>query len=417
MTKKVDEVEEDLKNSNDILYKEVKSKSLFQKSEVIVLTFITCVIGIILGIFLGYNLKKGQTKKYSADLEEFIKNYNYIVENSIADVSSTELIKGALEGMLSKFEDDYSYVLSDEEQDFFNKKLRGEYNGIGVQIVTTTDNEVYIYTVFENSPADKAGLKSGDKIVQIDDMKIDSENIDIAGYIKNSENSKFEVIVLRDGKEIKTEVERSLVTISSVYSEMKNVDGKKIGYMYISIFSSTTTRQFKEKLEELEKEGIDSLIIDVRYNNGGHLTTATGIISLFLDSSNIIYQTDKDGKIEKFYSSGNKTKKYPIVILQNNVSASASEMLASALKEKYGAIIVGKNSFGKGTVQELITLSDGTEYKFTTKKWLTPNGNWINEKGVDVDFEVELSQEYFDDPIDENDNQLQKALEILKETE
>ena len=404
-----------LKKDNDSLYKEIKPKNLFQKSEVIVLTIITCVIGIFLGVFLGYNLKK-DNNKYSKDLKEFIKNYNYIVENNIADVSNTDLIKGAIEGMLSTFEDDYSYVIDEKEQDLFNIKLKGEYEGIGVQIVTTTDNKVYVYTVFEDSPASKAGLKVGDQIIKIDDKEIkDETSTDVADYIKKSENNKFEITVLRDDKELTVDVERKLVTINSVSSDIIEENGKKIGYIYLSIFSSTSTKQFKSKLEELEKSGIDSLIIDVRYNNGGHLTTATSIISLFLDSSNIIYQTEKNGKVEKFYSSGNETKKYPIVVLQNKSSASASEMLSAALKEKYGAKIVGEDSYGKGTVQELITLSDGTEYKFTTKKWLTPDGNWINKKGVSADYKVSLNEEYFDNPSDENDNQLKKAIEVLTE--
>ena len=415
MKSKKNEIENNLKQDNDSLYKEVKSKNLFQKSEVIVLIIITCVIGVILGIFLGYNIKKSSTKKYSQDLEEFIKNYNYIVENNIADVSNTDLIKGAIEGMLSTFEDDYSYVLDDDEQDLFNIKLKGEYEGIGVQIVTTDDGKVYIYSVFENSSAFQAGLKVGDQIIKVDDVDMSDKNsTDIANYIKESSKNKFEITVLREEEEIKVEVERNLVTINSVYSEMIEEDDRKIGYIYLNIFSSTTTKQFKTKLEELEKDGMDSLIIDVRYNNGGHLTTATGIISLFLDSTNIIYQTDKNGVVEKFYSSGNETKKYPIVVLQNKSSASASEMLSAALKEKYGAKIVGEDSYGKGTVQELITLSDGTEYKFTTKKWLTPNGHWINGKGVSVDYQVSLSEDYFSNPTDENDNQLKKAIDVLK---
>ena len=145
------------------------------------------------------------------------------------------------------------------------------------------------------------------------------------------------------------------------------------------------------------------------------MTTASNIVSLFLDSSNIIYQTEKEDQIEKFYSSGKETKKYPVVVLQNSASASASELLSSALKEQYGAKVVGTVSFGKGTVQELITLSDGTEYKFTTKKWLTPKGNWIHKKGVEPDYEVDLEEKYFENPTDENDTQLQKAIEVLTE--
>lgn len=402
----------ELKKENHLLYKQTKSKNLFRTSEVVILTIATCVVGVIMGCIIGFNLKKTEKQTYSADLEEFIKNYNYIVENNIASVSSTDLIKGAIEGMLSTFEDDYSYVIDEEEQENFNVQLQGEYEGVGIEIVTTSDKEVYIYDVFENSPAEKAGLKVGDKLLKVDGKEFEDSTA-IASYIKENEKEQFTIVVLRDEEEITVELKREKVTINSVSSKMIEKDNHKIGYIYMSIFSASSYKQFKEKLEALEKDGMDSLIIDVRYNNGGHLTTATSILSLFLDSSNIIYQTDKDGTIQKFYSSGKETKKYPIVVLQNKTSASASEMLSAGLKEQYGAIVVGENSFGKGTVQELITLSDGTEYKFTTKKWLTPKGNWINEVGVAVDYEVSLDDAYFENPTEENDNQLQKALDVL----
>lgn len=400
------------KEKTNKIYKEVKSKNLFKMYEVIVLTIITFTIGIIMGYIGGINLHKDESTKYSKDLKEFIKNYQYIVQNNIADVSDTELIKGAIEGMLSKFEDNYSYVISDDDKENFNIQLMGEYEGIGIEIVTTQDNEVYIYSVFDNSPSKEAGLEVGDLVLSVDDINAEDSS-ELAKYIKNSNKESFNIKIKRNDEEKTFTVKRDKIIINSVSSRIIEKNDKEIGYIYIGIFSATTSKQFEDALDKLENENIDSLIIDVRFNNGGHLTTATKILSYFLDSKNIIYQTEKDGKIEKFYSSGSETKKYPIVIIQNEQSASASEMLSSALKEQYNAKVVGKNSFGKGTVQELITLSDGTEYKFTTKKWLTPKGNWINKKGVDVDFEVELDESYYKEPTDENDSQLQKALEVL----
>lgn len=394
--------------------KEMKENNLFELKEVAVLLIITCVIGIIMGASVGYQLKKVSPQKMTTDLEEFIEQYNYILENNIADVSSTDLIKGAIEGMLSTFEDDYSYVISDEEQENFNIRLDGQYEGVGVEVVTTTDGKIYIYTIFKDSPAYKADLKPGDQIIKIDDESLEGKDSTyIANYVKKSEKSKFTITILRGEEEMTKEVVREKVIINAVNTKIIERDNQKIGYIYLSIFSSSSYKQFKTKLQELEEQNIDSLIIDVRYNNGGHLTTATNILSLFLDSSHIIYQTEKDGKREKFYSSGKETKKYPIVVLQNQASASASELLSAALKEQYGAKVVGNTSFGKGTVQELITLSDGTEYKFTTKKWLTPKGNWIHKKGVIPNEEVDLGEDYFENPTDENDTQLQKAIEVL----
>lgn len=394
--------------------KQTKQNNLFELKEVIVLIVVTCLIGIIMGASVGYQVKKVTPLKTNSDLDEFIKNYNYILENNIADVSSTDLMKGAIEGMLSTFEDDYSYVISDDEQENFDIRLEGEYEGVGVEVVTTTDGKIYIYTIFEDSPADKAGLKPGDQMIKIDEESLEGrDSTYVANYVKKNDKDKFTITVIRDGEEVTEEVVREKVTIGSVSSKMIEKEEKKIGYIYLSIFSSSSYKQFKTKLQELEEQNIDALIIDVRYNTGGHLTTATNILSLFLDSTNIIYQIEKEGKIEKFYSSGAVTKKYPIVVLQNSSSASASELLAAALQEQYGAKIVGNTSFGKGTVQELITLRDGTEYKFTTKKWLTPKGNWIHKTGVTPNYEVDLEEEYFENPTDEVDTQLQKAIAVL----
>ena len=183
------------------------------------------------------------------------------------------------------------------------------------------------------------------------------------------------------------------------------------------MFASNTADQFKAAVESLEKQGMDSLIIDVRYNTGGHLTSAVEILSYLLSSDKVIYQIESKGTTTKYYSKGSETKTYPIVVLQNKNSASASELLSAALKEEYGATIIGEVSYGKGTVQELVTLTDGTQYKFTTKKWLTPKGNWINGVGVSVDIEEALSKEYENNPTEENDNQLQRAVQYLKETD
>lgn len=206
------------------------------------------------------------------------------------------------------------------------------------------------------------------------------------------------------------------MVIKSVASKIIEKENKKIGYIYISIFSNTTAAQFKKELDELKKQGIDALIIDVRENSGGHLTTAVGIISELVSSEKVIYQIEKDNKKSKFYSLGKNDFEYPIAIIQNSNSASAAEMLSISLKENLQAIIVGETSYGKGTVQELNYLSNGDSYKYTTKKWLSPNGNWIEGKGVVPDVEVKLSNEYIDDPIDEKDNQLETAInELIKE--
>ena len=178
----------------------------------------------------------------------------------------------------------------------------------------------------------------------------------------------------------------------------------------MSIFAANTYNQFKENLESLEKQGIDSLIVDLRDNSGGELNTATNIISLFMNKEKVIYQIeDKNGNVEKTYSKGKKDKTYPIVVLVNNNTASASEVLTAALKDNLNAKIVGEKTFGKGTVQTVMNTSTGEQYKLTTKKWLTPNGEWINEKGIEPDVEVKISKD--------KDNQLDEAIKCLTNKE
>ena len=195
------------------------------------------------------------------------------------------------------------------------------------------------------------------------------------------------------------------------------MEENNIGYIKVDVFANNTYSQFQKALIELENNNMKSLIIDLRGNSGGHLLAVENMLSLFMNDTHVIYQTeDKDG-IEKIYSTGNKDKEYNIVILQNSGSASASEVMATSLREQLGAYIIGNTSYGKGTVQNLQTISGIGQYKVTTKKWLTSNGEWINEVGVKPDLEVSLSEDYYKNPILENDDQYQTAIKYLNEKE
>lgn len=395
----------------------VMSKKQFRLSEVIVLIVITLIIGFILGLSIFKVMyEKKNISSYSNDeyLSRFIENYNYIVDNYYEDLDKNKLIDDAIAGMIGSIDDPYTTYLDSDDSNSFNTTLEGSFQGIGVEVVNDSDNNIVVYRVLEDSPASKADIKSLDIIKSIDDTDLDGVSTsDFVSLVRNSNSSSFNLVLLRDGEEIRTTVNRELVTIKSVESDIFERDNKKIGYIYMSIFANNTYSQFKSELEKLENQGVDGLIIDVRSNTGGHLTTVENILGLFLDSSHVIYQTeDKDGVV-KAYSRGNVTKSYPIVILTNEASASASEILAAAMSEEYGAKLVGKHTYGKGTVQELKTLPDGGQYKFTTKKWLTPSGKWINEVGIPVDIEVDFNKDYYDNPIRDNDVQLQAAIEAL----
>ena len=220
--------------------------------------------------------------------------------------------------------------------------------------------------------------------------------------------------VRRNEETLNFNIKRTLVTIDSVTSKVLNSGKAKVGYIGISIFASNTYRQFKDALTKLENENIDSLIVDVRSNSGGHLSVVTDVISEFLDSTHVIYQVKDSERVIKEYSKGSKTKTYDVIVLMDSASASASELLASALKEQYGAKLVGTKSFGKSTVQQVVDLEDGSKYKITIKEWLTSEGNVINTKGLEPDVLVELNSAYLENPTEDNDNQLAEALKLLK---
>ena len=393
-----------------------EEKKEFKLSEVIVLIVITLIIGFIIGLSLFKVVleKKDIKTNNDEELKKFIENYNYIVDNYYGDLDKKELIDKAISGMLESIDDPYTTYIDEESSNTFATTLEGSFEGIGVEIVNDSDNNIVIYSVIKGSPAEKAGLEPLDIIKSINGKSLeDTETSEFVSLVKTSEDPIIKLEIKRKEEIIKKEIKRERVTITSVESEIFEKQNKKIGYMYISIFANNTYGQFKAQLEELENKGIDSLIIDVRGNTGGHLTAVENILSLFLDSSHIIYQTEDKNGVEKTYSRGTETKQYKIVILTNQSSASASEILAATMKEEYGATLVGKKTYGKGTVQELKTLPDGEQYKFTTKKWLTPKGNWIHEKGVEVDVEVEFNKDYYDNPTHDNDKQLQEAIKTI----
>lgn len=391
-----------------------KIKNNFNVKEVIFLIIITCIVSLVMGYNLNNKNFENNNVQKNDIMEEIYENYKYIKENYYEEIDDSTLLKGAIEGMVNSLKDDYSISIDEESSDNFNARLNGSYSGLGVEITNDVNGNIVITEVFDDSPAKRAGIEVLDVIKKIDEQSFENKKTsELTEYIKSSEKEKFIITLLRNNEELTFELVREIVNIKSVINEVKTIDNHKIGYIYISIFAENTAEQFKTSINELESQNIESLIIDVRYNTGGHLTTVVDMLSCLLDSNKVIYQIEEKGKITKYYSKGDITKKYPIVVLQNGESASASELLSSALKEQYGATVIGEKSFGKGTVQKLITLENGIQYKFTTKKWLTSNGTWINEKGVDVDIEVKLNDEYIENPNDENDNQLQEALNYL----
>lgn len=388
-----------------------RNKNLFKISELFSLIIITMIVSLTFGYFLGQRINS--TTKLSDEMKKFIKDYNEIKENYYEDINDKEILKKALESVVNSLGDPYSTVIDNSLSNSINTELKGQYSGFGIQIANTKDNRILIVSIIDDSPALEAGLKAGDIILKMDGESVEGKTTDeFTKLVKGSNKQTIILTLLRDNKEIDIAVTRKIVTLKSVSSKIFEQDGKKVGYIYISIFAANTDSQFKKELIDLEKKGINSLIIDVRDNTGGHLTSVENIISMFLDKKHVIYQIESKGKTTKTYSKNNDSKKYKVVMLVNENSASASEMLTAAMKEEYNSEVVGMKTFGKGTVQEVGNTSNtNLNYKITTKKWLTPKGNWINKKGIEPTIKVELSKEYIKNPSEETDNQLKTAIE------
>ncbi len=392
-----------------------KEKTTYTFKEV----FIIMIISLVIGFFTCFSLNKilSGGKNYrllSKDLNKFVDAYQTVLKNYPDKLDTSKLVESAIEGMMSSIGDKYTTYNDVDGATTFNETVSGTYEGIGC-LVTTNENGIQIIEVFDDSPASKAGLKEKDIIKKIDGQDFsDKTSSDMANYIKELEKKEVKITIQRDNEEKEVKLKRQKLEVPTVTTEVYEKNNKKIGYIDISIFSSVTDKQFKEKLKELEKKDIDGLIIDVRDNNGGYLNVVTNIASSLLKKGDIIYKLEKSTKkVETKKDTTKEKRTYPISILVNASSASASEILASAIKESYKGFVVGTNTYGKGTVQQTMNLEDGSMIKYTIENWLTPNGNWINEIGVTPTNIIELDESYYQNPIPENDNQLQEAINLV----
>lgn len=386
-------------------------KYTFNFIELISIIIVSLFLGTIIGNIITYDKENIVFNSVPEELDEFVSTYNTINNSYYKKVSKDKLVDAAIEGMLSSLDDPYSEYMNKTDSTEFNETVNGEYDGIGITIISDND-AVKIVSVFDNSPAKKIGLKAGDEITSINDEKVANKNTEqISKLIKNSKKVKIKVI--RDNEEKEYTIKKGTVDIPSVTSKMIDKDNK-IGYISISIFSSNTYKEFNKALEKLEKNNMKALVIDVRNNPGGHLDQVSDIIDLFLNKNDVMYQIKNNGKKKKVYATTNSKRKYKIAVLINKNSASASEILAAALKDSYNSSVVGVNSYGKGSVQKQYKLSNGSSIKYTVKKWYTPKGESIDKKGVEPTEIIEQSENYFNNPSIDNDTQLQKAIQIVK---
>lgn len=391
-----------------------KEKESYSFDEVFSITIFSLLLGVLACFSVLTILNKG--KNYfvlSKELAKFVDAYDAIVNNYYKEVDKDKLVESAINGMVSSIGDEYTSYSDKDVTDNFNEAVNGKYMGIGA-LIMKSENDLVIYKVFEDSPSYRAGLKDGDIILKLDDKDTKDMSVnDIASIVKNDTNKEVKLLVKRGEENLDITIVKDMVELPVVSGKVINHNDKKIGYISLSIFSSVASEQFNKELVKLEKEGISGLVIDVRGNSGGYLTTVTDIASYFLKKGDIIYKLEVNDKVTVRKDKTKESRDYPVAVLIDKNSASASEILASSIKESYNGYVVGTNSYGKGTVQQTLVLSDGSMIKYTIEKWLTPLGNWINEEGVIPTNYVELSSEYLNNPVFENDNQLNKALELV----
>lgn len=388
-----------------------------------ILAVVSMIIGSVITIAIkDFDVAKVNTNKtevsYSKTKKGFdslYETYDTIMSEYYKDVDSDKLIEGAINGMLESLDDEHTMYFDKKSKEEFDSELSGNYYGIGAQIQLTSDETIKITKVFDDSPAKKAGLKEEDVFVSVDGTSVKGKSAtEVANMLKSDSVKTSTIVIRRNEKELTFKVTKENITLFSVSSEMLNNNGKNVGYLSVSIFGQKTYSQFKDALTKLEKQDIDSLIIDLRGNTGGYLSTVTNMLEEFIDKGNVIYQIQSSSGVKQYKTVKASEKKYKIVVLIDGGSASASEIMSAAMKEVYGATLVGQTTYGKGTVQTTKNLSNGSMIKYTIEKWLTPSGKNIDKEGIKPDYEVELGDSYKNNPTKENDAQLQKALDLLK---
>ena len=403
----------------------MEEKRKYNIYKTIMIIVLTAFITFIITALVGYNyVTKGDGAKLlvretssNQDLIVQLEKYKSIIDEFyLGEVNEEDLKEGAIKGYIEGLGDPYTEYISKEEMQEYMEDTLGNYVGIGIYMLLDEENgKIKVLAPMKGSPAETVGIKSGDIIETVDGEEYTKDEMsEVANKIKGKEGTTVKIGIKRGEENLEFEVTRQNIKVNPVEGKILE---NNIGYIQFASFDETTYEDFKAKYEELKNQGITSLIIDLRNNGGGLVDQATDIADLFVEKDTpLLYEVDKDGNEEIVKAEDDVTINIPTIILTNENTASASEILAGALKDLGKAKIVGTKTYGKGIIQQIIPLNDGSGIKITTEEYQTPNRNKIHEVGIEPDETVELPETVTNvlEILEDQDTQLQKAIELLK---
>lgn len=327
------------------------------------------------------------------------------------DIDDEALAEGICAGYVSGLGDPYSAYYTEEEAKELLQGISGEYSGIGAALSKNNEtNAVTITNVYKDSPAEEAGMEEGDILLEVDGHEVTGEDLNqVVAWIKGEEGTEVKLHMLRDSQEMDLTAVRRMIEVQTVTCEMKD---SGVGYIRVSEFDAVTYEQFKDALKTLDDEGMEGLVIDLRSNPGGNLTVVLDMLGQILPEGTIVTTENRNGKDEEYYCDGTHEFQKPLAVLVNGYSASASEIFSGAVQDYKKGKIVGTTTYGKGVVQEVLGLSDGSYLKITISEYFLPSGRSIDKVGITPDVEVEYEP---DEENPEADNQLERAIEVVRE--
>lgn len=395
----------------------MEEKKSYKIYKIIMLMVLVSFITFLLTTIGMQQYFKGDTKNTQDTITSELKNFRRIIDKYyLGEVDDEKLKEGAIKGYIEGLNDPYTEYISKEDMKDYLEDTMGNFVGIGIYMVKDTKTDkIMVLSPIKNSPAEKAGVQPGDYIIKVNDITYTAEQMtEASNKIKGEEGSTVKLELLRGNETITYEIKRENIKVNPVEAKVLQ---NNIGYIKFSSFDEDTSEDFKKKYEELNKQGIKSLIIDLRNNGGGIVTEALEIADYFTPKDSILlYEVDKNNKEEIEKSKNDAIINMPVIILTNENTASSSEILAGALKDLEKAKIVGTKTYGKGVIQEVLSLPDGSGIKITSEEYLTPNKTKINKVGIQPDVEIKLPETVKNilDVEEKDDTQLQKAIEMLK---